>query len=458
MTLSEKIIAAHAVPMARARDLSLGDIGAARVVPGDSLFARADVRFSHEYVTAMAEGLMRRGFGPGAVVTDPDSVVAFRDHLILLESVMPATHRAIGLAENARGMARRQAEFARRMGIHLCGEVDSERGGAEGICHQKVIEDLALPGQLVVGTDSHTCTAGALGCLAFGVGSTDMANAWVTGDVRVTVPETVRCVLLGRLRAGVCAKDVALAVLAMPYFKSGEGVGKIVEFCGAGAASLDIDERATLTNMAVEAGCVTGIVEADEVVVEYLATRRSLARSDVRQMIVKADRGAEYAETLEMNLSEVVPMVATPGDPRNSVPLSSLGAEVRIDIAYGGSCTGGKCADMDMYAAVVRSALDRGEKIHPSVRFYIQFGSQAVRRYAMERGYLEMFEKVGATLLEPACGACIGAGPGVSTTSTEVTVSAQNRNYPGRSGPGQVYLASPWVVAGSLRSSGSDLG
>jgi 3-isopropylmalate/(R)-2-methylmalate dehydratase large subunit len=455
MTTCEKILASHAVRVPVAPRVGDAGVGVAAVEPGDAFFARTDLRFSHEYVTAMAERLMRQGFGPSAVVRDPASVVAFRDHLVLLESAIAEAQRAVGLEDQAQGLAARQADFAKRTGITLYDEVCREGGspGAEGICHNKVVEDIALPGQLVVGTDSHTSTAGALGCLAFGVGSTDMANAWVTSDVRVTVPETVRCVLRGRLSFGVCAKDVALHLLAMPYFKAGHGVGKVLEFSGDAIAALPVDERATLTGMAVEAGGVSGIVDADDAVVDLLLAR-GVAPGEARRRIVTADPGARYAVTLEVDLGEVVPMVATPGDPRNGVPLAELGREVPIDIAYGGSCTGGKCADMDMYATVVGCALDRGLRVHPRVRFFVQAGSQAVRSYAEKRGYLALFERAGARFLEPACGACIRAGPGVSTTESEITVSAQNRNFPGRSGPGQVYLASPWVVAASAIAGG----
>jgi 3-isopropylmalate/(R)-2-methylmalate dehydratase large subunit len=146
-------------------------------------------------------------------------------------------------------------------------------------------------------------------------------------------------------------------------------------------------------------------------------------------------------------------MVALPGDPRNGIPLRRLrdenGGDVRIDIAYGGSCTGGKKSDMDMYASVLGAALARGQRVAPNVKLYVQFGSQDIRRYAEEKGYLRTFEKAGVLLVEPSCGACIRAGPGVSLGPDEVTVSAINRNFPGRSGPGKVYLASPLVVAAS---------
>jgi 3-isopropylmalate/(R)-2-methylmalate dehydratase large subunit len=446
MTLCEKILAAHAIA-----DAKTGALGAAAVKPGDAFFARCDVRFSHEYVTPMADALFREGFGPEAKVSEPESVFAFRDHLTFLDLIMPKAHRDMGLDVQAGKLATVQDDFARRQNVRVYGEVhrDGKLVGSEAICHNKVVEELALPGQLVIGTDSHTCMAGALGCFAFGVGSTDMANAWLTRDVRVTVPQTARFELRGELRPGVCAKDVMLHVLSQPFFKSGEGIGKVLEFAGDGLAHLPLDERSTLTNMAVEAGGFTGIIEADEVVVDYLVRQRGLRAEDVRARIVRADPGAEYCATFAIDLGAIAPMVATPGDPRNGVPLAQLAGPVKIDIAYGGSCTGGKKADMDMYARVLAQAVKRGKRVAPGVHFYLQFGSQDIRRYAEQKGYLEVFERAGAELVDPSCGACIKAGPGSSDSPDQVTVSAQNRNFPGRSGPGKVYLASPLVVAAS---------
>lgn len=450
LTLCEKIIARRAIA-----DAKTGSLGVPAVKPGDALFVRTDVRFSHEYVTPMADSLFCAGFGEQARVTEPESVFAFRDHLTFLDLVMPEAHKKMGLREQAASLKTVQERFVERHGIRLYGEVerDGRTVGSEAICHNKVIEELALPGQVVAGTDSHTCMAGALGCFAFGVGATDMANAWFTRDVRVKVPETVRFVLKGRLRPGVCAKDVMLFILSLEHFKTGKGIGQVLEFSGEGVAALPLDERATLTNMAVEAGSFTGIIEGDDVVVEYLAARRGLDPRAVRELIVRADPDAEYAASFEIELDRIPPMVATPGDPRNGIPLADLerqsGGEVKIDIAYGGSCTGGKKADMDMYAAVLERAVAQGKRVADGVCLYIQFGSQEIRRYAEEKGYVEIFERAGANLVDPSCGACIRAGPGVSTSPDQVTVSAINRNFPGRSGPGKVYLASPLVVAAS---------
>jgi 3-isopropylmalate/(R)-2-methylmalate dehydratase large subunit len=453
MTLCEKIIAAHAIV-----DAKTGKIGVPAVRPGDSLFVRTDVRFSHEYVTPMAESLFRAGFGPDAAVTEPESVFAFRDHLTFLDMIMPEAHKKLGLKEQAASLATVQESFTKKHRVKLYGEVerDGKTVGSEAICHNKIIEEIGLPGHVVAGTDSHTCMAGALGCFAFGVGSTDMANAWLTRDIRVAVPQSARFNLHGKMRPGVTAKDVMLHLLSQPFWKSGDGIGKVLEFAGEGVRAMGMDERATLTNMAVEAGGFTGIIEADDVTVDYLVQQRGLDEASVRARIVRADEGAEYCATFDVDLGTLEPMVATPGDPRNGIPLRTLeeasGGEVKINIAYGGSCTGGKKADMDMYADVLRRALEQGRKVADGVQLYIQFGSQDIRRYAEKNGYIEIFEKAGAHLVDPSCGACIKAGPGVSFTADEVTVSAINRNFPGRSGPGKVYLASPLVVAASAIS------
>ena len=448
MTLCEKIIASHAIADART-----GRLGVAAVKPGDALFVRADVRFSHEYVTPMAEVLFQRGFGADARVSDSPSVFAFRDHLTFLDRVMPEAHVKLGLREQAASLATVQEQFTRRQGVKLYGEVqrDGRTVGSEGICHNIVLEEIALPGQLVIGTDSHTCMAGAIGCFAFGVGATDMANAWFTRDVRVRVPESVKVTLKGRLRPGACAKDVILELLAQPFFRTGDAIGKVFEFHGDGARALNMDERATLTNMAVEAGGFTGIQEADETAVEWIASTRGISKEVVRQHVLRPDPDARYLTELVVDLEQVVPMVATPGDPRNGLPLAKALAQgvVKVDIAYGGSCTGGKKTDMDMYAQVLRRALERGKRVAPTVKLYIQFGSQRIRDYAESMGYLQVFRDAGAELIDPSCGACIKAGPGVSNTAEQVTVSAINRNFPGRSGPGKVYLASPLVVAAS---------
>ncbi|HYO98475.1 MAG TPA: aconitase family protein [Polyangiaceae bacterium] len=440
-TLVEKILASHTAAAAGKP---------AYVSPGDVVFARADVRFSHDYVTAMIDAQFRAAFGDAARVAEPDSVFLFRDHLALLGKVMPDEQRRLGLLDRANELAAVQRVFAERHSLRLFDELPA--GGTQGICHNLVIEQLAMPGDVVVGTDSHTCMAGVLGCVAFGVGSTDMAAGFLTRDFRVNVPESVRVELIGRLPAGTCAKDAWLSLLADPLVKDGLLRGRVLELCGQGYAALSLDERATLTNMAVEASAFTAIGMADEVVVDFLVQERGVSAASVRARLREADPDAHYAAELELSLSDVEPMIALPGDPRNGMALRELlaaGTDIPIHIAYGGSCTGGKRADMDMYASVARAALERGERVAPGVQLFIQFGSQSIHRYAERRGYIELFTALGASLVEPSCGACIRAGPGVSTRAEQVSISAINRNFPGRSGPGQVYLGSPLVVAAS---------
>jgi 3-isopropylmalate/(R)-2-methylmalate dehydratase large subunit len=445
MTLVEKIIARHAVG-------ERGALGVSSVAPGQSYFVRADLRFSHDYVTAMADALFRAGFGEDAQVSEPESVVLFRDHLTLLGQALTPRHRELKLYDHALELKHAQERFAARHGVRLFDEVSGPTGPRSyGICHNVVLDELGVPGSVIVGTDSHTCTAGALGALAFGVGSTDMANAFFTRDARLRVPETTRVELVGALPPGVCAKDLMLALLACPEQRAGAFNGRVLEFGGPGVATLNLDERATLTNMAVEASAFTGIVPFDGRARTELAARRASATWPEAEL---PDADAEYAARVTLDLSQIEAMVALPGDPRNALPLRDVeqGGELRIDIAYGGSCTGSKATDIDAYAAVLGAGLRAGRRVAPGVRLFIQLGSLEIRRYAERRGYLELFASAGATVLEPACGACIGSGPGISTREDEVTVSAVNRNFPGRSGPGKVYLASPWVVAESALS------
>jgi len=444
MTMVEKIVARHAVVDGQST-------GVAGVAPGDALFVRADVRFSHEYVTPMADAQFRRAFGDDARVVDPDGVLLFRDHLTFVRHVLERDPKKLPLLQQAELLPQVQAEFARRHGIRVLGEV-SEGGaprGSHAICHEEMLEAVAEPGMVVVGTDSHASTAGALGCLAFGVGSSDMAHAFATGDVRFKVPETVRVVVAGALRPGTTAKDAMLTLFGSEFVRSGGAQGRVLEFCGAGLRGLSLDERATLANLAVEAGAFTGIVAVDELVLAEVAALRGKDAAGFAGAAVEPDAGADYAGEVRLDLGTVEPMLARPGDARDVLPLSELRDPPRVTIAYGGTCTGSKRADLDFYASVLGPAAASGRTVAPAVSLFLQFGSQRVRRYAEEHGYPELFLRVGATVLDPACGACIGAGPGVSRDASDVTVSAGSRNFPGRSGPGRVFLASPLVVAAS---------
>jgi len=445
LTLAEKIFARRFV-----MDAAKGMVGVPAVKPGDAGFAAVDLRFSHEYVTPMAADFFHRYVGDEARVNDPSTIVFFRDHLTFLGDVMTPERIKEGLLDVALQLKKKQEDFAAEQGITLHGELAGGHG-SEAICHSKVLQDYALPGQLIIGSDSHTPHSGAIGCVAFGVGTTDVFNSWITKDVRVCVPETVKVRVYGKRPDNVTAKDFMLEILRHPFVKTGKAIGKIMEYCGTAVEELSIDERATMTNMAAEVGAFTGLVAPDQKAVDFLVATRGMDRKAAEATLqgLTSDPDAEYAQIIEIDAGSMRPLVATPGDPGNGLHIDELPERVKVDIAYAGSCTAGKKDDMDMYHRVLKEGLEHGQKVHPDVRFFIQFGSQEVKQYCEEQGYMDTFRAVGAQVIEPSCGACINAGPGVSKTTDEVTVSAINRNFPGRSGPGQMYLASPLTVAAS---------
>ncbi|MFY9979061.1 MAG: aconitase family protein, partial [Candidatus Sulfotelmatobacter sp.] len=430
MTIAEKIFARHMIN-------ENGEAGVSAVKPGDSGFARADLRFSHEYVTPMAAIFFERYVGKDAKVNDPASIIFFRDHLTFLDEVISEEKKKLGLLDLATQLKLKQQDFAVKQGIKLHGEL-KDRKGSEGICHSIVLESYALPGQLNIGSDSHTPHVGAIGCVAFGIGTTDVFNGWITKDVRVKVPESAKIVISGKKHENVTAKDFILKILSLDYVRSGKALAKVMEYAGEAIEELSVDERATMTNMAAEIGGFTGIVAPDKKAVDFLVERRGMDRKKAEGMIegLYSDPGAQYAQVIELDAAEITPMVATPGDPGNGKYIRELNTPVPVEIAYGGTCTAGKNEDMDMYAAVLADALKQGKRVAGSVKFYIQFGSQETREYCMRKGYLNVFNKAGAHVIEPSCGACINAGPGVSTRPDQVVISAQNRNFPGRSGPG----------------------
>jgi 3-isopropylmalate/(R)-2-methylmalate dehydratase large subunit len=400
----------------------------------------------------MAAIFFEHKLGADAKVNDPKTILMFRDHLTYLHEVMPQERVQLGLLDVARQLKDKQEEFAKKQGVIYYGERLGIRLGSEAICHSKMLEEYAEPGQLIVGTDSHTPHSGAIGCIAFGIGTTAIFNSWITKDVRVSVPPSFKVIIRGTKPANVTAKDFMLEILRHPYIKDGHAIGQIIEYAGDAVESLSIDERATMTNMAAEVGAFTGIVAPDAKAVEYLVNERGVDRARAEQLCdgLYSDDDADFVKVIEIDASTVRPMVATPGDPGNGLYIDELDTEpIRLDVAYAGSCTAGKKEDMDMYAAVLGAAHGEGLRVHPDVKLFIQCGSQEVRQYCDERGYLKLFEEMGAEFIEPGCGACIAAGPGTSKTRDEVTISSQNRNFPGRSGPGQLYLASPYTVAAS---------
>lgn len=432
-TFFEKVVHRHAVATSDA---------AAVVETGDSGFVRADTRFIHDIYTAMARHMLRQEFGEDLDLHDPASILVFEDHYSYTH-LSPA-HRH--LMPQIRELSAAHRAFVAEHGLRHHGYLE-DGPGSEGISHALMAELYARPGQLVVGTDSHTPHSGAVGCVAFGVGTTEIANSFVTGAVRMAMPESILVSLEGSRPRGVTAKDILLHLLALPEIRAGAGVGRVFEFAGPVVAGLSTDERATLTNMVAELGGFAGLVAPDAETVRFIRERRG--EDAVIESWMRSDEGAAYAARIVIDVSTLAPMLARPGDPGNGISLAGMPEAVPVDIAYGGSCTAGKREDFDHYHEVLAWAAEQGLKVAPGVKLLLQFGTMDVRRYCEERGYLDAFEAVGAELMQPACGACANCGPGSSERSDQVTISAINRNFPGRSGPGQVWLASPYTVAAS---------
>jgi 3-isopropylmalate/(R)-2-methylmalate dehydratase large subunit len=438
MTIAEKILAGKLLP-------GQGSF----VKPGDAVLVRVDTGYSHEFTTAQVDLFLTQEYGTYKLA-NPSRFAVFEDHLIYATGV-PSMAKFAPKIDRLRAL---QREFAARTGVH---NFSAEGGVSPGICHQVAREQLIDPGDFVQATDSHTCMGGASGALAWGVGATEYAALIYWGFTPLAVPDSIRFELSGRLPAGTSAKDVMLHILAT-YAKREQTLGRVMEFGGDGLFALTPDERATLANMATECSAQGAVMEVDDVMLRWIAERRP--HGDVaalRSKIITPDPGAHYAGGVHrIDLASIRPMVATPGDPdrgvasdpKNGAYIREIG-RVKIDIAYGGSCTAGKRDDVDMYARVMGEAEAAGRRVAEGVQFFIQFGSQEVERYAHDRGYLELFARTGVEVIKPGCGACIGCGPGVSERADQVTVSAINRNYKGRSGPGKLYLASPLTVAAS---------
>ncbi len=439
MTMAEKILARHRV----------GE-GSRCVKPGDSLVVSVDGGYSHEFTTAQVHHFLQQEHGEGYRLTDPERFAVFEDHLIYADDVP----RMAPFLDKIETLRRLQREFQRHTGVQ---DFSARDGVSPGICHEVARDQLVSPGQFVQATDSHTCMGGCNNALTWGVGATEYASLVYSGFTTVEVPESIRFELVGELADGVTAKDLMLYIL-LEYARPQKTLNRVMEFTGPGVRTLSMDERATLTNMATECSARTAIVEADEETFAWLARQRPGIDVDgLRAGAVSPDAGAEYAGGVHsIDLSSIRPMVAHPGDPDRGIPsdptngayVDDLG-EVPIDIAYGGSCTAGKIDDLRFYHRVVREAIDAGRTVPEDVRFLIQFGSRDVEDYCREAGFLEDFAAAGVQLIRPGCGACIGCGPGVSENEQQVTVSAINRNYKGRSGPGKLFLASPLTVAAS---------
>ena len=422
MTIAEKILARHM------------NTRHAAVQPGDAGFIKVDAGFSHDYTTAPAAAMIHSALGRPPRVKTPSSIHAFPDHLTLASDLPGITTEALaGIKDLRRG----QKDLAEQTGMHYHA---NRGGGSTGICHTVIREEIALPGQVILGTDSHTCSAGALNCLAYGIGNTEIACIWEHNEVAGRVPQTVRINLTGKLPLSCTAKDAVLE-LARKGKETGVFTGKVMEFVGPGLREFSLEEQAVLSNMSVECNALTAIMEPTEALVQYLTDRRGLARNEIEAMLVYPDPGSAVNQTVDLDLGTVSALVAKPGHPGNGVPLDQVRG-TKIDIAYAGSCTAGDITSIGMYAAVLQ-----GRKVQ--VPTYIQYGSERVREESLRLGFHDVLIAAGVRMIdEPGCGACINAGPG-GPQRGQSAISATNRNMPGRMGEGDAYLANPYVVAAS---------
>jgi len=415
--------------------------GIAAVSPGDQVLCEAGFRGMHEYTAGMVMALYAQEWGR-APVCKPELVAAFEDHFVLIDrDTVPLRVKNQRLAP-ARKLTAEMVEVCERNDIRLHGP---GRPYPAGVCHRLVVEDYALPGTIIVLTDSHTPTAGVLNAFAFGGGSTAMSFALRTGLIPVTVPKTVRVVVRGDAHGLVSPKDLILHLIGDPYFREEQWRESptdtcVIQFGGPGLDQWNVDELSVLTNMTVEGGLMTGIVEPCAPIVDFLRERRDI---DATDLLVHPDADAVYVRTIEVDLDAVPLTVATPGDSRNRESLEAVSGTPINNVVIA-SCTGGSLADLRAAAEVLR-----GRSIKEGVRVTVTPSSHDVAKAASAEGLLDLFRELGAVVSDPGCGSCIGNGPGIPLEG-ETTASTTNRNFDRRMGaPGPVYLVSPAVAAAS---------
>jgi 3-benzylmalate isomerase len=396
------------------------------VQPGEVVFAKVDLAMSHDAIAAPVFELFRVNFGEDTQIWDVSKVILVADHFIQVNDIRDDP-QAIKLYQN-------MVNFAHHYGCKLFDLVSP--GEASGICHVLLPEQgLIRPGMIIAGTDSHSCTYGAFGSFSTGVGTTDMANILATGDMWLRVPSTIVFELSGILPQGISAKDIMLFILGQIGCQG--AIGKVLEFRGSIIERLSIDERMTLSNMAVECGAMCGLIVPDAITAEYLQDKNM---SDYTPIV--GDQDAAYDSVYQFDLSNLEPQIACPPKPDNVVNLSEL-PDTPITLAFIGSCTGGKLSDLAQAAAVLK---DR--QVNPQVQMYVVPASQQIRQQAEALGYFDIFTQAGVQILKSGCGACINSGRGV-LGKQETGIYATNRNFTGRTGDptGKNYLASPRIVS-----------
>jgi len=404
LTLVEKILAYHS--------------GKKKVSPGEFINNSVDMVLSNDITAPIAIKEFKR-LGVKRVF-NPKKVVMVADHFV--------PNKDIASAEQVKIMR----EFAQEQGIHYFDV------GQMGIEHALLPEQgLVLPGDAVIGADSHTCTYGALGAFATGMGSTDIAAAMATGDIWMKVPPTIKFVYHGSLPKWVSGKDLILYTIGNIGIDG--ALYAAMEFCGEAIDALSMDGRFTMANMAIEAGAKAGICRVDNKTLEYIKPRAKRPYT-----VYEPDEDAEYAQVFEYDVSSLEPQVAFPHIPANTKPVSQAG-DVEIDQAVIGSCTNGRLSDLQVAAQVLK-----GKKVHPRIRCIIIPATQQIYLDALSEGLIEVFIRAGAVVSTPTCGPCLGGYMGILAAG-ERCVSTTNRNFVGRMGSpkSEVYLANPAVAAAS---------
>ncbi|HEY9769098.1 MAG TPA: aconitase/3-isopropylmalate dehydratase large subunit family protein [Coleofasciculaceae cyanobacterium] len=436
MTMTEKMLAKAS--------------GNGYVQPGEVIFAKVDLAMSHDAIAAPVFRQFQQNFGENRLIWDASKVVLVADHFIQVNDIR--------VDSQATKLYQDMVDFAAQYNCKLFDLVSP--GEAAGICHVLLPEQgLIHPGMIIAGTDSHSCTYGAFGSFSTGVGTTDMANILATGDMWIRVPDTIVLELSGTLPEHLSAKDIMLFILGKIGCQG--AIGKVIEFGGSIIQQLSIDERMTLSNMAVECGAMCGLIAPDAITAKYLqeqsqrllrrpkgyrsaykTTEPALTVDQVEFDAITGDADAEYDRIYQFDLTHLEPQIACPPKPDRVVGISDL-PEVPITLAFVGSCTGGKISDL----AEVAKVLDN-RRVNPNVQMYVVPASVSVRQQAEALGYFDIFERAGVQILKSGCGACINSGKGV-LGKQETGIYATNRNFTGRTGDptGKSYLASPRVVS-----------
>ena len=409
MNLSEKILARSS--------------GKDTVAPGEIVNARVDLVMVNDLTGPLAVASFAK--------TGAEQVWNNNKIVIVLDHQVPAN--SVKAAELHRTMRR----FAHEQKIQNLYDV----GAKGGICHQVMVEaGYVTPGALIVGADSHTCTYGALGAFATGIGSTEAAAVFATGEIWLKVPKAIKIIARGRFQKFVTPKDLILSVVSR--IGAGGAIYKSLEFTGQTVHEMSIGGRMTLCNMAVETGAKNGIVEPDKTALEFLKER---AKEDPKPIDeLKSDSNATYESVLDLSVVDMTPQVSCPPSVDNVKPVSEA-AGVKVDQAFIGSCTNGRMEDLQSAASILR-----GKKVKKGVRLLVIPASQEIYLQALKEGLLEIFVEAGGTVCNPTCGPCLGGHIGILAPD-EVCVSSSNRNFIGRMGSpkASIYLASPATVAAS---------